>query len=272
MGNQFRVKSATPSVWALHASASNATQWTALARQLSSTYSFMAPELPGYRGPAMRGPLGLARKALPVVDMIEKGGTPVHLVGHSMGGAVALKIAAMRPDLVASLALYEPMLPTILGDRINSEERRALGAINAVAARLSATVACGVPEEGMAGFIDFWNGAGTWSSLGPKLRKKLSAQAMQVVSDFNDMSVETLGAAETSSIKVPVLLMSGTHSPAVTQQIARRLVSSLPDVAHVELHGAGHMAPVEQFQWINTLIAAALQRVDQLSLPMPVAA
>ena len=35
----------------------------------------------------------------------------VHLIGNSMGGAVAVRVAASRPDLVKTLTLISPALP-----------------------------------------------------------------------------------------------------------------------------------------------------------------
>jgi pimeloyl-ACP methyl ester carboxylesterase len=50
----------------------------------------------------------LADEARPIIDLIERVGRPVHLVGHSYGGGVALHIAHRRPDLLKSLVLIEP--------------------------------------------------------------------------------------------------------------------------------------------------------------------
>jgi pimeloyl-ACP methyl ester carboxylesterase len=49
-----------------------------------------------------------------VCDLIEKRGYwPVHLVGNSMGGAVCVRVAARRPDLVRTLTLIAPALPDL---------------------------------------------------------------------------------------------------------------------------------------------------------------
>ena len=49
-----------------------------------------------------------------VCDLIDKRGYwPVHLVGNSMGGAVCVRVAARRPDLVRTLTLIAPALPDL---------------------------------------------------------------------------------------------------------------------------------------------------------------
>ena len=73
---------------------------TALAKALTGRNNVHAAEMPGYGSPTQGGGQGLAGRALALIDQIEQGGQPVHLVGHSFGGAVAMKIARMRPDLV----------------------------------------------------------------------------------------------------------------------------------------------------------------------------
>jgi pimeloyl-ACP methyl ester carboxylesterase len=52
--------------------------------------------------------------AVAVSDLIEKRGYwPVHLVGNSMGGAIAVRVAARRPDLVRTLTLISPAMPDL---------------------------------------------------------------------------------------------------------------------------------------------------------------
>lgn len=75
-----------------------------------------ALDLPGfgYSPAPADGDYSLEARAAAVVALIEQRVSwPVHLVGNSMGGAIATKIAARRPDLVRTLTLISPALPDL---------------------------------------------------------------------------------------------------------------------------------------------------------------
>ena len=60
------------------------------------------------------GDYSVDARARAVCDLIDRRGYwPVHLVGNSMGGAVCVRVAARRPDLVRSLTLISPALPDL---------------------------------------------------------------------------------------------------------------------------------------------------------------
>src|SRR5512138_3457520 len=95
----------------LHCSGSSGAQWRTLASTLEARHLVAAPDLIGYGSAAPwtgRAPFSLAQEAGPILSLIGTLGEPVHLVGHSYGGAVALHIALTRPELVRSLTLIEP--------------------------------------------------------------------------------------------------------------------------------------------------------------------
>src|SRR5256885_2231095 len=83
-------RSAATHVVALHCSGSSGRQWQPLADLLGREYSVVAPDLfdGGSRGqwPGER-PFTLKDEAAPVIDIIDRLDGPVHLVGHSYGGA-----------------------------------------------------------------------------------------------------------------------------------------------------------------------------------------
>jgi pimeloyl-ACP methyl ester carboxylesterase len=54
-------------------------------------------------------PTSLADHAQDAIDLLE--GRRATVVGHSYGGVVGLMVAVLRPDLVASLAVFEPTVP-----------------------------------------------------------------------------------------------------------------------------------------------------------------
>src|SRR5262249_7137150 len=68
-----------------------------------------APGMPGHGGWALPGSRGMSLLAARIARFCgARGLERVGLVGHSMGGNVALELALARPDLVESLVLVDP--------------------------------------------------------------------------------------------------------------------------------------------------------------------
>ena len=95
----------------------------------------------------------LARDVVACLERLALG--PVHLVGHSMGGKAAMRLAMDRPDLVARLTIVD-IAPRAYGDRVRVEFA-AMNALDlaAVTSRKDAEtrLAAQVPEWGLRQFI-----------------------------------------------------------------------------------------------------------------------
>src|SRR5688572_31469305 len=157
----------TEPVVLLHCSGSSGAQWRALVALLGGRHHVVTPDLIGYGAAAPwngRGAFCLAQEAAPVRSILGQLNEPVHLVGHSYGGAVALHIARTRPELVKSLTLIEPSAFHLLrgGDTIDVA---ALGEITAVAADARAALAVGDYAGGFGRFVDYWSGPGSWAAM-----------------------------------------------------------------------------------------------------------
>jgi len=83
------------SLIALHCSLGSGRQWTKLIGELGSSCLVIAPDISGYGGgPAPANPpLTLAGEVEHLGTVIGSTEGPLHLVGHSYGGAIAFKMA-----------------------------------------------------------------------------------------------------------------------------------------------------------------------------------
>jgi pimeloyl-ACP methyl ester carboxylesterase len=98
----------------VHGLAGSSRNWTDLMDLLRPRLDGVAVDLPGF-GESPPRPDGrysiaaLAQTTAALIERLSRG--PVHLIGNSLGGAVTVKLAARRPDLVRSLTLVSPALP-----------------------------------------------------------------------------------------------------------------------------------------------------------------
>jgi pimeloyl-ACP methyl ester carboxylesterase len=102
-------------VLCVHGMTGAATNWTDLMAELAPDFDCAAVDLPGSGSsppPAKRSGYSVRALAVTVIRLIEVlGRGRVHLVGNSMGGAISIRVAASRPDLVKTLTLISPVLP-----------------------------------------------------------------------------------------------------------------------------------------------------------------
>ena len=247
-------------VIAVHGTASTGRQWKQLANDLAPAYAVSAPDLPGYgsRG-ALPSPArpSLAGDAGAIADIAGSDNTPVHLVAHSYGAAVALRFALDNPDKVKSLTLMAPALFHVLRNG-GPRDINAFFEICAVADAVRVANLNGTPERGMAQFVDYWNGAGCWAAMAPSLQAALAPQTGQVARNFAAAMAETWAPIDARRIHCPTLLIAGAASRAPALRVSQHLADAIPQARLQMLPGLSHMAPVTHPHLINPLIADAL--------------
>ena len=98
----------------VHGLEGSSRNWTDLMDLLRPALASQALDLPGFGDspPRPDGRYSIGALAQTVIALIEtqKRG-PVHLIGNSLGGAVSVRVAATRPELIRTLTLISPALP-----------------------------------------------------------------------------------------------------------------------------------------------------------------
>jgi pimeloyl-ACP methyl ester carboxylesterase len=243
----------------LHGSASCSAQWRPFADALSGRYRVLAPDLYGCgsSGGWCKGAFSLAHEAEIAGALLQWAGERVHLVGHSYGGAVALQMALRWPASIRSLALLEPAAFHLLrdGDRADAE---ALAELTGAAGELVSACARGEREQGMAIFVDYWNGAGTWAAMPAAKKGALASRLDRVVLDFYATFEDPMRLRDCRPLGAPVLVMQGDASPLPARRICARLVRALSGARLATVQGAGHMLPMTHPDRVNALLASHL--------------
>ena len=188
-----------------------------------------------------------------------RAGNRFTLVGHSYGAAIALIAAVSQPGRVHALALYEPTLFSLV-DAESPPPNDADGIKNAVIAA-AAYLDAGDPDRAAEQFIDFWMGKGAWAGTPAPRKPPIAAAVANITGWAHALMKEPTPLAAFRALKIPVLYMTGSDSPASSRGVARILTRALPQVEVVEFKGLGHMAPVIHPQPINEAIARFLERV-----------
>lgn len=248
----------------LHSSLGSKSQWTALAEQLSTRFRVIALDLCGYGdNPALAPASTFAlddevRLVATHLDRLVAPRVPVHVVGHSYGGLVALRFAHCHADRVASLSLYEPVAFRLLDDG-----DVALSGIARLVDRITRLVAAGRRHDAAEAFVDYWSGDGRYASLPLAAKTHVARRIDKVPLDFEAAWRWPLSPADLRAIVAPTLLLGGTRSPSVAQRIVSVLARTLPN-RRTWWFDAGHMAPVEQASrinyWIKTFVEACAGR------------
>lgn len=95
----------------VHGLGNSSLVWRRVISPLARHHHVIAPDLPGFghSSPTRRRPLLDAFTDF-LAELVERtgNGVPAAFVGNSIGGAVALRLAVLRPDLVSSLVLVDP--------------------------------------------------------------------------------------------------------------------------------------------------------------------
>jgi pimeloyl-ACP methyl ester carboxylesterase len=228
-----------PAVLFLPGAYSTAAAWRPIQRSLGPGRRLVTTSLCGYGGTAdtrTRQDFGIHHQLRVVEALARHIGQPVHLVGHSFGGTVALAAALSGKVAVASLALFE-------ANPLGVIRQRDGGVLYQDALRTSqlfeAAHAAG-ERDAPGRIIDYWGGAGAFAAMPEAVQAYCRETAVVNVLDWHTLFDFSAAPDALAALDIPVLLVRGALANQAMVQMTETLRQHLPRVNHVVVDGAGH--------------------------------
>jgi len=241
----------------LHSGGMSSRQWRKLEGVLAQTYQVIAPDFLGSGdNPPWPGdtPFHFDLDVEAVGLLLETHDQPVHLVGHSYGGLIALMLARRYGQRVASLAVYDPVAFGILHDPPDAEGLADL--TQAAENPLFSDDARGGSDGWFELFVDYWNGPGTYRALPAPAREAFVRVGRKVYFEVKTLTADRTPASAYAGITAKTLVIGGEKSPPAARRVVARLGKTIPGARIEVVAGAGHMGPISHAARVNELVAA----------------
>lgn len=248
-----------PAVVLLHGFTWDGASWEPVAARLADRFYCVAPDLPGHGATSWPEPAAewsFDRVTDALAEALRTLGVErAHVVGYSMGGRLALRLAVLRALEVERLVLVGASagLATVQ-DRMSRM-------------RSDAELADELVAEGMEAFLERWMAQplfDTMRALEPRLLAGLNARRAAQDPRGLAASLRTMGTGSQPflmealpGLPAPTLLVVGAHDGKF-RAIAQAMLARLPQGRLEVVPDCGHSVPFERPAELGTLVTTFL--------------
>ena len=229
-----------PGIVFLHGIGGRASGWQAIQQRCAQAgYSSLAWDMPGYGQSPSLDPYDFDGLADALARLLDAHGWPqAVVVGHSLGGMVALQMWARHPQRVAALALVasSPAFGHNSGEFQKAFVAQRLAPIEA--GKSMAEVSAGlIPTMVAPGY----NGSGLAQAVGcmGSIQPEAYQHALGALVQFEQR-------AALPTITVPTLCVAGEHDRTAAPSVVQRMADKIPNAQYLCLPGVGHLLTFEQ--------------------------
>lgn len=251
-----------PPVILAHCSGASHRVWAPLVAELRTRYRVIAPDFLGY-GRSEPWPVNARLHPWSDVGVIQeladRVGQPVHLVGHSYGGTVALEAGRLLGPRVKSLTLIEPVAFHLL--RLTGRTRE-WQEITSVANQVTTGLRSRRDEAAAGVYVKYWVGRLRWLSMSRDARKEVVSTVGKVGAEIEAISHLTRTIGDYRSMTTGTRLIVGQRTPKPARAIVDELLHILPGAELRVLPRAGHMSPLTHPEETTSLIAEHVDTVE----------
>lgn len=251
-----------PTVVLVPGSCSTGAAWRPMMAVWNGCFRCVTTSLLGYGGTAeRRDPKAptIGPEADAIEAVVQRAGGPVHLIGHSFGGSVALATTLRKRVPIASLSIIEaPVAPLLrhLG------EAELYAGFNRMTDVYFAAFERG-ESEAVAEMIDFYGGAGTFASWPPRLRAYAIETTHVNILDWSCGYAFPESAAQLAEIDVPTLILWGGASPRAVQRANELLADHVPGAERMTIAGAAHFMIATHAAEVAEAVARHVAKADR---------
>ena len=223
----------------LHCSNAHGGAWRGIAERLSDRLSMIAPDGLGHgAAPDWDGQGDFHAAATEYAAQYLK--PDMHLIGHSFGATVALRLALCSGLPVASLTLIEPVFFAV--GRGTPEYTQSVKEADSS----KALIADGNVDAAAEEFMRIWGTGEAWADMPERQQSYIQARMHLVIASYTQQYQDIAGLltpGQLEALKTKTLLLRGEASPPVTAVINAELARRMGAQSRV-IPGAGHMLPV----------------------------
>ncbi len=172
-----------------------------------------------------------------LIDLL--GLAPVHVAGASLGGSIALRLAATHPELLRSVSAHEPPLFDLV--RAEVPDLPELTELHARLADVAALLESGALEGAARLYFDqVAEAPGGWDGLDGERRAALLANALTYLDQCRDPDALGIRLDDLSAFAGPALLTHGNRRPPFFRRIVELVVAALPGARSEVIEGSAH--------------------------------
>ncbi len=234
--NYFEEQGSGPAIVFIHGSYATTSSWKKMIETLAANHHCISIKLPGHCGTP--DPEDFSNPSieteLEILGQVVKSLTdePIHLVGHSYGGVVALAQALKGNLKVSQLSLFEPVAVSVLDAEMSVVVKGFLAKYRQDVAN-KVPFACGQ-------VIEFWGGKGSFESLPDFIKKGMESLVANNIRHWDSEAVMDCKAVDLQKLSVPTRLICGTQSNPVAHAICDHLHNQIPHSKKYIIDGASH--------------------------------